>query len=119
MRKGQKMPEEVKRRISATEKGKHVSLETREKMRANMTGQVGEKCRNWVDDKVGYFGIHDWLAKWYGKADMCENKWCLGEHDLFHWAKLEDKQYERRRENFIKLCVRCHNRYDKGYKIQL
>lgn len=119
MRKGQKMPEEVRRRISASEKGKHVSVLTREKMRKVMLGQTGEKCRNWTGDSVGYFGIHDWLAKEYGRANECQNSWCLGKHKLFHWAKLEDKKYERKRENFIKLCVRCHNRYDRGYQVHI
>jgi hypothetical protein len=119
MRKGQRMPEEVKRRISLSEKGKHVSNETREKMRKVMTGQKGEKCRNWAGDDVGYCGIHDWLALQYGKANMCENSWCLGTSNKFQWAKLEEKRYERRRENFIQLCTRCHVRYDKGYPIKI
>ena len=119
MYKGQKMPEHIKLKISQSEKGKYVSKETREKIRQSMIGQTGSRCRNWDGDNVGYCGIHDWLAKEFGKADCCENQWCLGKHNLFHWAKIEGKKYERKRKNFIQLWVRCHNRYDRGYEIKI
>ena len=31
---------------------------------------------------------------------------------MFHWAKLKDKEYKRKRENFIQLCASCHINYD-------
>ncbi len=113
------MPEEVKKRISESEKGKHVSQESREKMRQRMLGTKNEKSHAWTGDRVGYCGIHDWLASNFGKANHCQNAWCLGKSDKFQWAKLEDKSYERKRENFINLCARCHVRYDRGYPIEI
>lgn len=99
--------------------GKAVSVASREKMRKRMLGKKNEQSIAWTGDKVGYFGIHDWLKLNYGKADICENSWCLGLSDVFQWAKIEGKKYERKRENFIKLCVRCHVRYDRGYNVKI
>ena len=82
---------------------------------------IGKKNGNWKGDKLTYSGIHMWLVRIFGKANKCEfcdlvgckknNKWNI------EWAKLKDKKYERKRENFIMLCKLCHNRYDKtGFK---
>jgi|GEM_PF-2214412 len=60
----------------------------------------------------GYYAIHKWLKKYYGKANKCENPFCEKKSLLFHWAKLKDKPYEHKKENFIQLCVICHRRYD-------
>ena len=75
--------------------------------------QRGENSPNWVGDNVGYWGIHDWLYTNFGSAERCENPNCLGTNNKFQWAKLKSKEYERRRENFIQLCVRCHVLYDE------
>lgn len=61
----------------------------------------------------GYQAIHKWLRKHYGKADRCENPNCLGVSISYQWAKLADKEYEHKRENFIKLCAQCHRLYDQ------
>jgi hypothetical protein len=76
--------------------------------------QKGENSPHWKGDDIGYWGIHDWLYTNYGSADKCENKNCLGTaSNKFQWAKLHSKPYERRRENFIMLCIRCHVLYDE------
>ena len=117
MKKGQKMPEEVKKRISQTEKGKLVSFKTRKKISQSMLGQTEEKCRNWIGDDVGYCGIHDWLKKNFGNPQECEQCGKSGDYNKarrwnIHWAKLRDKLYERKRENFWALCHGCHISYD-------
>lgn len=123
MHKGQKMPEWVKKKISESEKGKHVSLATRKKLRKVMLGQIGENCRNWDGDNVGYVGIHQWLRKEFGKADRCENSECVYPKrnwygkimkfpKRFEWALIHGKDYKRRRENFWRLCSSCHIKYD-------
>ena len=111
------MPEEVKRRISQSERGKIVSNRTRIKMSLVMKGQTEERCRNWVGDKVGYYGIHDWLKKNFGNPKECERCGKTGsynraKHWNIHWAKLRDKSYQRRRDNFWALCQGCHISYD-------
>ena len=71
----------------------------------------GENHWNWKGG-TEYFGVHSWLSKNFGKANKCENpeceKWCK----IFHWSKLKNKSYERKRENFWMLCQSCHSIYD-------
>lgn len=76
------------------------------------TGLRGEKSPHWKGDKVGYSGIHDWLQTNFGKANKCENSLCSQTTGNYQWAKIKDKEYERKRENFIQLCTRCHVIYD-------
>ncbi len=71
-----------------------------------------EKNGNWGGDKVGYHGIHSWLKNYYGKADRCENNNCPIKCLKYEWALLKSCKYERRRANFIRLCVSCHKKYD-------
>lgn len=75
--------------------------------------QVGEKSHNWKGNKVGYNGIHSWLNKVFGRANKCELHNCLGISKDFDWALIKGKKYERKRENFIRLCVSCHRHYDE------
>lgn len=60
----------------------------------------------------GYFAVHAWLRNHFGKADRCESDDCSGESKTYHWAKLHNKEYIHNRENFIRLCVSCHRKYD-------
>lgn len=72
----------------------------------------GEKSNHWLGDKVKYPGIHQWLAKTYGKANKCEHIKCKKISERYQWAKLKNKLYERKRENFWQLCSQCHINYD-------
>ena len=72
-----------------------------------------ENYGHWKGNKVGYSGIHVWLRKHFGKANKCENPDCSKKCETFHWAKLRDKLYERKRENFWMLCQSCHAIYDE------
>lgn len=72
----------------------------------------GEKHYFWKGDAAGYHAIHAWLRKHFGKADRCENPFCRGESHRFEWAKLKQKEYQRVRENYIRLCHSCHFLYD-------
>ena len=98
-------------------KGKFLSEEHKKKISLAHIGMkkfwiTGEKSGKWKGNKVGYWGIHDWLQKEFGKANKCENPNCFKKSRVFNWAKLENKLYERRRENFIMLCRSCHAKYD-------
>ena len=73
------------------------------------TALRGEKSPHWVRDKVGYCGVHDWLKTNYGLAEKCEK---CGSKNRVQWAKLKDKEYQRKRENFWQLCQHCHLDYD-------
>ncbi|HEC65379.1 MAG TPA: hypothetical protein ENI23_08795 [bacterium] len=72
----------------------------------------GEKHPNWQGDKVGYKGLHQWVNKKFGKANKCENKSCNKTSDMYEYSLLKGKEYERKRENFWQLCVKCHRSYD-------
>jgi hypothetical protein len=62
--------------------------------------------------KSFYASVHYWLKYHYGKATKCEGKECRGKSKNYSWAKLRDKKYDYKRENFIQLCRSCHGRYD-------
>lgn len=66
--------------------------------------------------KVGdreYQKIHNWISKEYGKADNCENPECKGHSKHYEWALLKGREYDYKRENFIRLCKSCHFLYDQ------
>ena len=105
--------------------GHGFSEETLQKMRDNHADTKGEKNPNWKGNKVGIIGIHIWLRKNFTKKLICE--FC-GKNEKsgrkIEWAKINNKKYERKRENFIELCCKCHRNYDdvgfkKGNKINL
>jgi hypothetical protein len=70
----------------------------------------GAKSGSWKGDSVGYQGVHIWLTKNYGKADYCENS---PDHKTkkFHWANISG-EYKRDRNDFVKLCISCHKKFD-------
>lgn len=63
-------------------------------------------------DRPSYYAIHYWLKKNYGKANECDSVNCLGRSKRYEWAKITGKEYERKRENFMRLCRSCHTLYD-------
>jgi hypothetical protein len=48
----------------------------------------------------------------YGKPKICEMKGCEGKSICYDWAKKTGMEYERNRDNFLRLCRSCHRRYD-------
>ena len=88
------------------------------KIKRNSKGQFvkGENtCENnysWKGDDVGYYGIHCWLIRTYGKANKCEHPDCKKISNKYHWSLLKGKKYQRKRNNFWKLCSSCHVLYD-------
>ena len=67
---------------------------------------------NYAKEVVGYEGIHEWLKINYGKADCCESFTCTNRSRNYQWARKKGCRYERKRKNFLKLCVSCHAIYD-------
>ena len=58
-------------------------------------------------DNVTYQGIHSWLRKQKKeKCEFCDKK------ELLHLALKKNKKHERKIENYLTLCVRCHRKYD-------
>jgi hypothetical protein len=63
-----------------------------------------------------YYSIHNWLRKYFGKADVCENPSCKRKSTIYQWALLKDKEHDYKRENYWKLCLPCHKKYDIDIK---
>ena len=72
----------------------------------------GENHYNWKGKDASYFAKHDWIRRYFGKADLCEYPTCEGRSTRFEWALLRGKEYEHNRENYWKLCKVCHAHYD-------
>lgn len=87
-----------------------------------------EKNPNWKGEQASYTAFHHWLKYHYGKASECENKECvyprkvqrrgvsmvIDKPSMYQWALLKGKQHAHKRENYIQLCVSCHEIYDKN-----
>jgi hypothetical protein len=72
---------------------------------------LGEKNGMWKGDNISRRAIHPWLTNHYGKPNICEICGKVGDSNI-DWAKIKDKEYERKRENFWRLCHKCHLNYD-------
>lgn len=95
-----------------------MSQEGREKIRRSKLGkknpQFGlreEKSQHWKGDRVGYFGVHDWLTRQYGQPKFCEDCGTNDTDSRYEWANISGK-YLRERQDFKRLCKKCHNNYD-------
>lgn len=71
---------------------------------------------SWKGDKVGYFGVHDWITKHFGQPIGCE---ICGLSDSnprrYNWANLSHT-YKRDRNDFKRMCISCHRKYDGSGK---
>lgn len=77
----------------------------------SLCGIRGENAPNWKN-VVGKSQVHKWLVVHFGNPKVCEGLECTKKATWFDWALKTGKQYERNRENFIRLCRSCHRRYD-------
>lgn len=72
----------------------------------------GEKHWLWAKNP-SYDAIHTWLIREFGRAEKCENPDCKIQNPIrFEYALLKEKNHERKRENYWKLCSSCHINYD-------
>jgi hypothetical protein len=71
----------------------------------------GKNHYQWKE-KPGYWAIHVWLRKHFGKPCICEGENCRKNSNSFNWALKKGMKYERSRDNFIRLCRSCHMVYD-------
>ena len=67
---------------------------------------------NWKGDKVGYYGLHNWVRRQLGSPNKCEH---CGVDNLrprqYHWAN-KSRTYLRDVNDWLRLCVKCHKAYD-------
>lgn len=59
-----------------------------------------------------YAQVHYWMYANFGLATRCESVTCNGKHKKYEWALVRGMKYEKKRENFIMLCISCHRKYD-------
>lgn len=64
----------------------------------------------WKGDSAGYYAKHAWVSRHFGKPDKCEK--CKTTQGIFEWANMSGT-YKREREDWMRLCVKCHKSYDK------
>lgn len=75
-------------------------------------GLKDEKNHQWKGNKVGYHGLHKWVARKLGKPMKCDH--CLSEDKKkYEWASI-DHSYIRDLEAWVRLCTSCHRKYDFG-----
>lgn len=108
------------KKIGDALRGKIRSIEHRRKISENARLRLSnpKSNPNYRGDNVGYIGIHIWLRKVFGYPLKCEKCGKIGERINNKWtivyAKIKGLLCERKRENFICLCNRCHRNYDKN-----
>lgn len=82
-----------------------------------------ENSRSWKGEKAGYFAFHEWIRKYYGRANKCEKPNCkyprtnkrgqtIYKPKSFQWALIHGKEHGHIRENYMMLCASCHKKYD-------
>jgi len=116
-----KTKEKIGKANSIALKGRVMPEETKEKLRqSNLKSgrkppiQKGKDCHNWKGDKVGYSALHDWVYRQLGSQQKCEH--CLTiKKRTYHWANKSGK-YLRKKNDWIRLCVPCHRKYDNKKK---
>jgi hypothetical protein len=109
--KGKKLSQAHARHCRIAMLGKKHTEATKEKMRIT---HKGKKNGLWKGDNVGYHGLHLWVGRHLGKPTTCEH---CGKDGLtgrqIHWAN-KSRKYLRKKSDWIRLCVKCHKKYDKN-----
>lgn len=129
---GVKMSKAVKEKISIAQRGEKCVLYGKKQSpelikkrmiglkRAYATGKrkpvmlCGKNNATWKGDEVGYFSLHDWVKRHKGSPEQCE--FCFKDGlkgNSIQWANKSGK-YLRDLNDWLRLCAKCHFRYD-GY----
>jgi len=116
--KGWKLSKETKQRMSVAQKGhkgiKHTP-EAKEKIRKAQLGKIYSPetikriSEAKIQEEAGYGAIHDWVRRWKGTPNICES--CGAKDRYMNWANI-DHQYKRILDDYIRLCVPCHRKFD-------
>ncbi len=78
----------------------------------------GKNHWNWRGDDVSYGALHGWVKRKLGFPKKCEI--CGVENKILDWAN-KDHTYKRDINNWVRLCKKCHLKYDieHGYRLPL
>lgn len=86
-------------------KGIHLSPSTEFK-----TGRKDDLHPEWKGEEASYNAKHAWVARWKGKPKKCEH--CgTTKSKVFNWANIS-RQYKRDLNDWIRLCRKCHHKFD-------
>ena len=80
---------------------------------------TGEKSNVWKGDKADYTSKHQDITRKFGKPKKCEVCGTDDPNKKYEWAN-KDHKYSRNKEDYIRMCVKCHRKYDienNGYKM--
>lgn len=118
---GKKHSNETRAKISDTLRAKNIKPPSR----LGTTHPVSEKTKlilsikvsgnlngHWKGDKVKYRALHSWVTRKLGRPKKCEHCGTI-EAKRYEWANRSHK-YKRELTDWIRLCSRCHQRYDKS-----
>ena len=93
-------------------KGEKLSYSVKLKMRESSIG-IHKGENNYRYSKIPtYSAVHNWLNRYFGKADICENPKCERRSIHYEYALIKGCSYIRDRSHFKKLCKVCHKAYD-------
>lgn len=119
---GRKHSEETKRKIGISNSKALVGRKLSEKHKANIKIatikrgaippiHIGSSNKKWKGDAVGYDALHDWVRRQLGNPQKCEHCGTC-KKKMYHWAN-KSGDYKRELDDWIRLCVPCHSKYDK------
>ena len=80
---------------------------------------IGKRHYAWKGNVVSYRGLHYWIYRKLGSPKKCEK--CLKNNLIgrqIQWANKSGK-YKRNLKDWIRLCRKCHSKYDKKKKNRL
>lgn len=104
--------EATKRKISKARIGMRFTKEHRENIAKAGKLKHEENHNHWSGDAVGNKGVHAWVRRQKGRPNFCEICKSTTKKN-YHWANI-GHEYKRRLEDYVRLCVSCHKRYDLG-----
>lgn len=79
-------------------------------IRLKRTRPKEEKSWAWKGDSVGKEALHNWVQKHQGKPNRCEH--CETTNaKVFDWANISGK-YKRDLYDWVRLCRKCHAKFD-------
>ncbi len=74
-----------------------------------------EDSPNWKGDLVGKTALHNWVERNLGKPNKCEH--CKStDRKKYEWAN-KSQEYKRELTDWIRLCSKCHSKYDRKVRL--
>lgn len=110
---GYKFTTEQREKLSIAHLGKKRTPEAIAKMRESLIKNASNR-KDWKGDNAGYGAIHERIKVRLGRPSKCEH--CkTTTAKKYEWANIS-KEYKTDLDDWIRLCVSCHKRYDFGNK---